>query len=172
VCFWLATRCPSRREDVVAERLRVDGYYVYLPKARVARPRRGRPNTMALFLGYLFVDVDQSAGPWQALRRTPGVVAVVMAGEQPSRCPDVEIAKLRAAEVDGLVTLAGPPPPSAKKFSAGERVRIRIDAFAGKEAAYVRPARQNMSVVTVVLLSRVIEVKVPTYMLAELAAVA
>jgi hypothetical protein len=65
-----------------------------------------------------------------------------------------------------------PPPPSEKNFAKGQRVQIRLDAFAGKEAAYVRPARKNMSVVTVVLLSRAIEVRVPTYKLAEIAAVA
>jgi transcription antitermination factor NusG len=171
VCHWIAVRTSPRREDIVAERLQTDGFSHYLPKARVAYPRRGGPTTKALFIGYIFVDLDASTPPWQALRRTFGVVSVIMSGDAPSRCPASEIAKLKASEVDGLITLAGPPPPSNKRFKAGQRVRIRLGAFDGKEAHYVRPARHNLSRVIVVLLSRSIEVSVPTHMLAEIAAV-
>jgi transcription antitermination factor NusG len=133
------------------------GATVYLPLIRERSRYAGKPIIVPLYKTYLFADIDASPTPWQAIKRHPGVITVVMAGENPGRCPDTEIAKLKAAEIDGLVRLVDePPPPTSKRLAAGQRVRIGIDAFAGKEAAYVRPARQNMSVVTVVLLSRAI----------------
>ena len=45
---------------------------------------------------YLFADVDRGP-PWQAIRRQPGVVSIVMTGDSPSRCPESEIEKLRAS---------------------------------------------------------------------------
>jgi hypothetical protein len=93
-----------------------------------------------------------------------------MTGDQPSRCPESEIAKLRAAEIGGYVQLAGPPPPSNKRFLPGERVGIRVRGLEGREARYVRPAGRAMSRVTVVLLNRAVEVSVPTFKLAAIEA--
>jgi transcription antitermination factor NusG len=165
VSFWIAGRCAFQREPVVTERLRLDGFHIYLPRARVRLPRSGRPAVTVLYSGYFFLDLDQSSSPWQAAKRTPGVTSVLQCGDQPSRCPEREIEKLRASEIDGLVQLAAPP-ASARTFREGERVRIRLGAFEGREARYARPARKNMSVVMVVLLNRVVAVQAPTVALA------
>jgi transcription antitermination factor NusG len=94
-----------------------------------------------------------------------------MTGDAPSRCPEHEILKLQASEIDGLVQLAhAPPPRSARRFAEGERVRIKLGAFDGREARYVRASKRNMSTVTVVLLNRAILVQVPTVALAAIAA--
>jgi hypothetical protein len=47
--------------------------------------------------------------------------------------PAEQIKKLKAAEVNGLVQLAGPPPPNAQTFAVGERVKIRYGALDGHE---------------------------------------
>jgi transcription antitermination factor NusG len=166
MCFWIAGRCACQRESVVTERLRLEGFHVYLPRARVRLPRSGRPAVVVLYAGYFFVDIDRSSAPWQAAKRMPGVTTVLMTGDAPSRCPDSEIEKLRASEIDGLVQLAGPPPSSDQKFTEGQEVRIRYGAFDNREARYARPDKRNMSVVMVVLLNRVVAVQVPTCALA------
>ena len=162
--YWAALKCPPQFEAIVARRL-VDvlGCAIYLPRARVVLPLSRRPVTAALFRTYLFADLDQGP-PWQAIRRKPGVINIVMTGEQPSRCPESEIEKLKASEIGGLVQLAGPP--SDQTFTEGQAVKIRSGAFEGRPARYSKPARKNMSVVMVVLLNRVVAVQVPTHALA------
>jgi hypothetical protein len=76
MCFWIAGRCACQRETVVTERLRLDGFHVYLPRARVRLPGSGRPAVVVLYAGYFFVDVDRSSAPWQAAKRMPGVTTV------------------------------------------------------------------------------------------------
>ena len=175
MCHWIAVRVPGQRERVIAQRLeREIGAVIYLPLVR-ERPQWAKgPLTVPLFKTYIFADIDAGRPHWAAIRRHHGVIGLVMADPMtPGRCPSAEIEKLKAAEIDGVVQLAGePPPPSSKQFAAGQRVKIQLDAFDGKEAHYVSPARRNMSRVTVTLLNRVIEVSVPTHRLAEVAEVA
>jgi transcription antitermination factor NusG len=166
VCYWAACKTAPQFEAVVAKRL-VDmlGCVIYLPKARVILPRSRRPATQPLFPTYLFVNLDLSP-PWQCIRRTPGVVSLLLTVNTPSRCSEAEILKLKAAEIGGLVQLAGPPSPSDQKFMEGQAVRIRYGAFDNREARYARPGKRNMSVVTVTLLNRIVAVQVPTHALA------
>jgi transcription antitermination factor NusG len=164
--LWIAARSACQRESVVTERLRLDGFHVYLPRARVRLPRSGRPAVIVLYAGYFFIDVDQSSSPWQAAKRTPGVTSVLMTGEQPSRCSEAEILKLQASEIGGLVQLADQPLSSDQKFTEGQQVRIRYGALDGREARYAKPGKRNMSVVMVVLLNRIVAVQVPTHALA------
>ena len=166
MCFWAAVRCPPQREIAIAERLEGLGCVIYLPRARVALRRSHRPATVPLFATYLFADLDCSP-PWQAIRREPGVVGVVMTGEQPSRCPEREIEKLKAAEVNGVVQLAGPPPPSMQKFAVGEPVRIRYGALDGHEALYAGAAnKQRTARVLVQLLGRQVMVEIASHAIA------
>ena len=168
MCYWAAVRCRAQYETIVARRLtEMLGCVIYLPRAKIVLPRSRRPVTAPLYRTYLFADIDQGP-PWQAIARTPGVVKLVMTGDQPSRCPEHEIEKLRASEVDGLVQLAGPPPRSDQKFTEGQAVKIRYGAFDNREARYAKPGKRNMSVVMVVLLNRVVAVQVPTVALAAI----
>jgi transcription antitermination factor NusG len=119
VCYWAAVRCPPQREIAIAKRLEGLGCVIYLPRARMLLRRSVRPSTVPLYATYLFADVDR--GPsWQAIRRQPGVISIVMTGDQPSRCPESEILKLKAAEVDGVVRLARAPAPWRYRPSMGE----------------------------------------------------
>jgi transcription antitermination factor NusG len=161
VCYWAAVRCPPQRETVIAGRLEEElGCAIYLPKARMILRLSRRPVSVPLYATYLFADLSQSP-PWQAIKRQPGVVGIVMTGDAPSRCPESEIAKLKAVEVRGLVQLAGPPPPSAETFAVGERVRIRYGAFDGHEAVSAGEAdKRRKAHVLVQLLGRQVMVKI------------
>jgi transcription antitermination factor NusG len=168
VCYWAAIRTPPQREFVVAGRLEDQlGCAIYLPRARLRLARSLRPATVPLFATYVFADIDLGP-PWQAIKRQPGVIGMVMTGDTPSRCPSAEIEKLKASEgPDGFVRLAGQPPPeSDQTFEEGQAVRIRLGAFDNRPARYARKGRKNMSVVMVVLLNRVVAVQVPTCALA------
>jgi transcription antitermination factor NusG len=116
--------------------------------------------TVPLYATYLFADVDQGP-PWQAIRRQPGVISIVMTGDAPSRCPQSEIDKLKASEVHGLVQLADQPSPSDQKFALGERVKIKYGALDGHEAVYAGEAdKRRKAQVLVCLLGRQVVVKI------------
>jgi transcription antitermination factor NusG len=80
-------------------------------------------------------------------------------GDAPSRCPESEILKLKAAEVDGVVRLASAPAPSRYRPSMGEQVRIRFGPLEGREGRYAGP-RRNLAQVLVSLLGRQVVVLV------------
>ena len=116
--------------------------------------------TAPLYRTYFFADIDQGP-PWQAIRRQPGVIGLVMTGDAPSRCPESEIEKLKAAEVNGVVQLAGPPPLSVQKFAVGERVKIRYGALDGHEGVYAGEAdKRRRAHVMVCLLGLQVMVKI------------
>jgi transcription antitermination factor NusG len=165
LCYWVAVRCPPQRETAIAERLEGLGCAIYLPRARVVLRRSLRPATVPLYATYLFADVDQGP-PWQAIRRTPGVISIVMTGDAPSRCPEGEILKLKASEVCGLVQLAGPPPPSAPAFAIGEKVKIRFGVFDGSEAVYAGEDKRRSAHVLVCVLGRQVMVKIAAHAIA------
>jgi len=51
-----------------------------------------------LFPGYLFTRIELQ---WRGVRECPGVIKLVMSGEEPSRVPDEVIAEIRARERNG-----------------------------------------------------------------------
>jgi hypothetical protein len=58
-------------------------------------------------------------------------MTVVMSGA-PSRCPDVEIAALKARTDDcGVIRLPPPPTPSKRAFKKSEAIRIVSGPLAG-----------------------------------------
>jgi transcription antitermination factor NusG len=159
MCHWIAVRCPAWRDTVIAERVRHEaGALVYSPKVRHVLRKTGKPTLGPLYMTYFFVDVDEGP-PWQAIARTPGVTRIVMTGDAPSRCPESEILKLKAAEVDGVVRLASAPAPSRYRPSMGEQVRIRFGPLDGREGRYAGP-RRNQAQVLVTLLGRQVVVLV------------
>lgn len=151
--YWAAARCAAWREAAIAERIVHEvGAVVYVPKVRLRLTKSRRPATGALFATYILVDLD-TVFAWQAIKRTPGVTGVVMSGEKPARCPEFEILKLKAAEVDGVVRLASTIVPSRYRPSMGEKVRIRFGPLDGREGRYAGP-RRNLAQVLVTLLGR------------------
>src|SRR5262249_47193134 len=94
------------------------GYQIYRPLLREQRRRHGRKIiiTPPLFPGYLFLWVV--SGWWDA-RWSPGVVRLVMDGEQPARVSDQIIAEIRSRERNGFVE-----PPRPRGLRPGMRVRV------------------------------------------------
>jgi transcription antitermination factor NusG len=173
MAYWAALRCYAQHEVSIAGRLvrEVAGAVIYLPRAKMRLERSLRHETRPIFPTYIFCDID-GGPPWQALAHHPGVIGAVLTGSTPSRCPTVEIAKLKAAEgPDGLVQLAGEkPPPDERQFRVGERVRIGEGAFAGKEGSFAgHMSKRREAIVVVALLGRAVTVRLPAAAIAALA---
>src|SRR5262249_52772135 len=91
---------------------------IYQPLLREPRRSHGRKiiATPPLFPGYLFVWVVR--GWWDA-RWSPGVVRLVMDGEQPAHVPDAVINEIKSRERGGFVEL-----PKLHGLRPGMRVRV------------------------------------------------
>jgi transcriptional antiterminator RfaH len=70
-------------------------------------------------------------GPWYDARSAPGVIRILLNGDQPAHVPDTVIDDIRAREVGGVVRLPKLPP-----FRPGDRVRILRGPFEGHFGLY------------------------------------
>jgi hypothetical protein len=84
-----------------------------------------------LFPGYLFTRIEL---PWRGVWLCPGVIKLVMCGEEPSRVPDEIIAEIRQRERNGFVEL-----PKCK-LKAGDRAQIMSGLLAGRRGRYAGEA--------------------------------
>jgi transcription antitermination factor NusG len=138
--------------------------------ARIRSPS-GKPIIRPLYATYLFADLDEGRPHWAEIRRHAGVLTVVMAGDQPGKCPESEIAKLKAAEVCGVVQLAGQsPPPPPQRPAVGSKVKVTFGGLAGHEGTYLSDKGRRNARVTVFLLGREVAVEISAGALAAIAA--
>jgi len=128
--FWGVVRSLPKREAFAAERLRMDhGFEVFLPLVQTQR------TFQPLFRGYLFCRIVEQ---WRSINSTFGVLCLVRVGDCPARCPDYEIAALKAM-IDGHGYISLPDRPSTpvkRKIAIGARVRIASGPFGGKSGLY------------------------------------
>jgi transcriptional antiterminator RfaH len=125
--FWSVARTMPQREAFAAERLMAAGFETFAPRTKA----NGRAEP--LFRGYIFVRIE---GRWRAIDYTHGVLKLVRFGEQPARCPDLEVARLQPqTDQNGFVHLPDRPPMAPRrKIPAGVRVKITAGPFAGMGA--------------------------------------
>src|SRR5215831_18834962 len=116
--YWCCAQIETRRERFASHFLGLAGYQIYSPLLREQRRRHGRKiiTTPPLFPGYLFLWVVSG---WWSARWSPGVVRLVMDGEQPARVPDAVISEIRSRERNGFVELLKP-----RGLAPGTRVRV------------------------------------------------
>jgi transcriptional antiterminator RfaH len=112
--FWVCAQLEPQRTALALHCLGLNGFEVYCPRIREQRRSHGRKivRTPMLFLNYTFVTII--SGWWNA-RWSPGVVRLIMDGEQPARVSDQIVAEIRSRERNGLVELPIAP---------GMRVRV------------------------------------------------
>jgi transcriptional antiterminator RfaH len=128
--YWSVVRSLPKRESFAAERLRIDrGYEVFLPVVQTQR------TFQPLFRGYLFCRIVEQ---WRSINSTFGVLCLVRVGDCPAKCPDHEIAALKAMiDGHGFIKLPeAPPPPARRKIAIGTRVRIASGPFGGMRGLY------------------------------------
>jgi transcription antitermination factor NusG len=115
--YWCCGQLDGRRERLALHGLGLAGYEVYVPRVRA--PRR----VEALFPSYVFISITLQ---WHAARWAPGMLKLIMAGDQTAHVPDTAIAELHARERDGLVIL-----PSQPRFRPGDLVRVTAGPLVG-----------------------------------------
>jgi transcriptional antiterminator RfaH len=131
---WAVARTAAHREKFAAERIGEAGFEVFAPQIRERVGLRWR--VAPLFRGYIFARVTD--GRWHPIARALGVLRLVKFGDSPARCPDAEIAALKAM-IDGHGYVRLPEAPAApvrRKIAIGTKVPITAGPFGGMSGLY------------------------------------
>jgi transcriptional antiterminator RfaH len=128
MAYWVAM-VERRREALAINCLKLAAYTVYSPHVREAS--NGHHRVVPLFPSYLFLAVAEF-GWWRA-RWSPGVIRLVLSGDEPATVPDQIVNDLKAREDrKGFVVL----PKSRRlnggpQFERGDAVRILSGPMSG-----------------------------------------
>jgi transcriptional antiterminator RfaH len=152
--FWAVAQTVTNRESFAAGRIADAGFEVFAPKAKMRA--NGCWRIVALFPGYLFVRILDR---WRIVTKTAGVLGLIMHGEQPARCPDAELDKIRSQIMgNGLVRL--PKPLPKRRLERGQDVRIVAGPFCGFNAIYDGMSASDREFVLLDILGRKARVEV------------
>ena len=156
--FWHLVHTKPRQEARAEENLLRQGYEIYLPRARVARRRRGKLERQVepLFPRYLFIHLEPGVDNWAPLRSTLGVSTVVRFGLEAAIVPDALVDALRAREGgDGLCDLQLAPP------APGDRVVVVEGELAGLDGVFVTADGEARAIILLDIVGRATRVKLP-----------
>jgi transcriptional antiterminator RfaH len=130
---WYLVRTKQYKEALVRSTLSHRIADSFLPLLRTRRRQGGRlAHTITpLFPCYLFALFDV-ATQYHFISRTPGVVGVLCAGDEPSVVDDNVIEEIKQRGRNGIVEL------SPETFSAGESVNLVAGPLRGISAVFER----------------------------------
>ena len=144
---WYVIFTNPQLERVVARQLK--NYEPYTPFFKTSR------GTIApLFPRYIFIPQQSCWGP---ICTTPGVRALLMAGDHPAAVAGKVIAEWKAKERGGLVQL--PPPP---RFRIGERLTILRGSLQYRTVIYAGMSGRDRERVLIEMLGGQVTLIVPT----------
>lgn len=117
---WYAVHTQPCWEHRASARLTAQGYRVFCPLLRkvVRHARKSESKLVALFPGYLFLNLDISRDRWRSVNGTRGVIRLLAQRDIPQAIPPGIVEGL-LSHVDMYDVLAWMP-----VLSAGQRVRI------------------------------------------------
>src|SRR5262245_18434520 len=143
--YWAVVQCESQREHTARLLLMRARFETYMPRIK----HRGRISL--LFPTYLFVRVVDKFYP---IMWTPGVVHLLMAGDQPAQLPEQVMTDIRKREVGGFIRL-----PKPMRLKPGARVRVLSGQFTGHVGLYDGMSGKERERVLLDLLGRSVRVE-------------
>ena len=120
---WIVALTRPNHESIAEHNLTRQGYVNYCPRF-LQKPSVVRP----LFPRYIFIFIDNT---WSSILGTRGISRVILGDNGPQHLPSAEIDKLRAKEINGLVSLSSPP-----RFQPGDKVRTDEGPLSGLLLVY------------------------------------
>lgn len=154
---WYVVQAKPGRERLAEGNLLRQGYTAYLPRLKSVRRKAGRRivAAVALFPGYLFVQLDLDRQAWRSINGTYGAVGLVAFGGRPAPLPEGVVPEIRAREgADGLIA-----EDCAGRCSPGDRVAIADGPLAEADALFQAADGRNRVVVLMRLLGRDVPVR-------------
>jgi transcriptional antiterminator RfaH len=127
--YWALATLQPFGETIAVENCSQQGFESYSPICLGQKVIRGRKVEFAspLFPGYLFVKLTDR---WRSLFGTRGITGLILDGDPTSECAvpmrirTSEIARIRSAEVDGVIILE-PRARARRRFARGDEVRTK-----------------------------------------------
>lgn len=127
--YWALATLQPFGERLAVENCSQQGFEPYSPRCLDQRVVKGRKVEFEapLFPGYLFVKLTDR---WRSLFGTKGITGLILDGDPtsefavPMRIRTSEIARIRSAEVDGVIIIE-PRARARRRFAKGDQVRTK-----------------------------------------------
>ena len=145
---WWVVQTEAQREHLVRLLLMRHGFTTYAPRIKI----RGR--IAWLFPTYLFIAARDQ---FYSVLWLPGVIRLLMAGDQPAKIPEDIVTQIRKREHNGFVRL----PNASRQLRKGQKVRIVRGSFEGQVGLYEGMSGKDRERVLLELLGQVVPVELP-----------
>ncbi len=129
---WYALRCKPRKEDVVWQQVRSQGFETFYPRIKVTPVNPRAKKLKPYFPGYLFVQIDLEKAGNSVFQWMPHTLGLVNFGGEPALVPENLIHAIRS-RVDEINQSGG---ELFDGLQSGDVVRISNGPFAGYEAIF------------------------------------
>jgi len=115
---WYLLKTKSKQENIAILNLENQNFYVYCPHALISN------KDVALFPGYIFIQLDKDTQNWSPIRSTKGVLHFVRFGLNYATIPNNIIEFIKANQLNTAEKLS-----NINKFKAGDNVQITDGVF-------------------------------------------
>ncbi len=115
---WYLIKTKPRQESVAIKNLENQEYCTYCPIAKIDN------KYVALFPGYIFIQLDQKSQNWAPINSTKGVSNFVRFGLNFAKVPDNVIEFIKANQITTIEKLK-----KLNKFKPGDKVQITEGVF-------------------------------------------
>ena len=115
---WYLVKTKSKQENISILNLENQNFHVYCPHARINN------KNVALFPGYIFIQLDKDTQNWSPIRSTKGVLYFVRFGLSYAKIPDSIIEFIKTNELNTAKQLK-----NINKFKSGDKVQITDGVF-------------------------------------------
>ena len=115
---WYLVKTKSKQENISILNLENQNFHVYCPHARINN------KNVALFPGYIFIQLDKDTQNWSPIRSTKGVLHFVRFGLSYAKIPDNIIEFIKTNQLNTAEKLK-----NINKFKSGDKVQITDGVF-------------------------------------------
>jgi len=115
---WYLIKTKSKQEDIAIFNLENQNFHVYCPHALISN------KNVALFPGYIFIQLDKDTQNWSPIRSTKGVLHFIRFGLSYAKIPDNIIEFIKTNELNTAEKLK-----NINKFKPGDKVQIADGVF-------------------------------------------
>ena len=129
---WYLVQCKPNATQIAVRNLENQCFGTFLPLQEITK-RKGKlfqRQIRPLFLGYLFVQIDPSQGPWRQINSTRGVARLVRLGAEPSMVP-TGIVEALMARCDKQSILRLTSETQSSQLHAGNQAQVIQGPFSG-----------------------------------------
>jgi len=122
---WYLVKTKLKQEDIAIVNLENQNFHVYYPYTLISNKK------VALFPGYIFIQLDKDTQNWSPIRSTKGVLHFVRFGLNYAKIPDNIIVFIKTNQLNTAEKLK-----NINKFKAGDKVQITDGVFKNCNAIF------------------------------------